>query len=371
MADLRTARFSAARLVNLAFGRLLRLLVRTQVLPETVPIDHDRPVCYVLESNAMSNVLILQQVATDLGLPRPLDRLPVAQADASRSVIALKALKGVVMRRPDMRVHLRQLRALYNAVDDTHAPEPDHQAESAIEPDPAAIDVQLVPVSILLGRAPDKQQSFFGILFSENWTIAGRLRRLVSLLLHGRNTLVQFSQPISLREAIDEGLDRPRTVRKISRLLRVHFRRVRSSAIGPDLSHRRTLVDDILRTRNVRDAIRSQATKNETKLPKERRKALKYAREIAADYSYPAVRVVSRGLTWFWNRIYDGIKIRHMDDFNRVARSGAEVIYVPCHRSHIDYLLLSYLLHENGLVVPHIAAGVNLNLPIVGPIFVR
>src|SRR5690606_1626426 len=40
----------------------------------------------------------------------------------------------------------------------------------------------------------------------------------------------------------------------------------------------------------------------------------------------------------------------------------------PCHRSHMDYLLLSYLLYERGIVPPHIAAGINLNLPVVGTI---
>jgi glycerol-3-phosphate O-acyltransferase len=47
------------------------------------------------------------------------------------------------------------------------------------------------------------------------------------------------------------------------------------------------------------------------------------------------------------------------------------VVYVPCHRSHIDYLLLSYVLYKNGLMPPHIAAGINLNMPIVGPILRR
>ena len=47
------------------------------------------------------------------------------------------------------------------------------------------------------------------------------------------------------------------------------------------------------------------------------------------------------------------------------------MVYVPCHRSHIDYLVLSYLLYRNGLVPPHIAAGVNLNLPVVGSILRR
>ena len=44
------------------------------------------------------------------------------------------------------------------------------------------------------------------------------------------------------------------------------------------------------------------------------------------------------------------------------------MIYVPCHRSHMDYLLISYLLYTRGIVPPHIAAGINLNLPVVGTI---
>ena len=48
-----------------------------------------------------------------------------------------------------------------------------------------------------------------------------------------------------------------------------------------------------------------------------------------------------------------------------------EVIYVPCHRSHFDYLLLGYIVYEEGLHLPHIAAGINLNMPIVGPILRR
>lgn len=50
---------------------------------------------------------------------------------------------------------------------------------------------------------------------------------------------------------------------------------------------------------------------------------------------------------------------------------GHEVIYVPCHRSHIDYLLLSYLLFRNGLTPPHVAAGINLNMPVVGNLLRR
>jgi len=37
----------------------------------------------------------------------------------------------------------------------------------------------------------------------------------------------------------------------------------------------------------------------------------------------------------------------------------------------MDYLLMSYLLYTKGIVPPHIAAGINLNLPVIGPILRR
>jgi glycerol-3-phosphate O-acyltransferase len=61
------------------------------------------------------------------------------------------------------------------------------------------LDVHLVPVSIFVGRAPDKQSGWFAVLFSENWALVGRFRRLLAVLLNGRSTIVRFAPPISLR----------------------------------------------------------------------------------------------------------------------------------------------------------------------------
>ncbi|MCP4321195.1 MAG: glycerol-3-phosphate 1-O-acyltransferase, partial [Alteromonadales bacterium] len=61
----------------------------------------------------------------------------------------------------------------------------------------------------------------------------------------------------------------------------------------------------------------------------------------------------------------------HAQAVRQACQSGAEIIYMPCHRSHMDYLLLSYLLFEQGLVPPHVAAGVNLNFFPAGPVFRR
>jgi glycerol-3-phosphate O-acyltransferase len=66
-----------------------------------------------------------------------------------------------------------------------------------------------------------------------------------------------------------------------------------------------------------------------------------------------------------WNRLYDGVTFNHSETQREVARDR-EVVFVPCHRSHMDYLLLSYVIYKQGYAVPHIAAGINLNIPVIG-----
>ena len=82
------------------------------------------------------------------------------------------------------------------------------------------------------------------------------------------------------------------------------------------------------------------------------------------------VRSASFLLTTVWNRIFRGVLVHHLDNLKAIA-PGNEIVYVPCHRSHMDYLLLSYLLYTRGIVPPHIAAGVNLNLPVIGNLLRR
>ena len=93
--------------------------------------------------------------------------------------------------------------------------------------------------------------------------------------------------------------------------------------------------------------------------------AKRYADEIAANYSHAFVTYLARVLGRVWNRLYDGVVLHHEQVLHRVA-AGNEIVYVPCHRSHMDYLLLSYIIYTKGFAIPHIAAGVNLNMPVIG-----
>lgn len=341
-------------------GGLIAPWVKLKIEPPEPRAAIDRrPVCYVLEDYGLSNALILDRACRDAGMPSPLRPLPGDPLGRKRAYVALSRRNQTIA----------QLMARTLTGEPVPAKKKSHSESlarllQAHRGDPA-LDVQLVPVSIFVGRSPDKNAGWFSVLFSENWAIVGRFRRLLAILLNGRDTLVRFAAPVDVRGILDEQLDPERTVRKLSRVLRTHFHRIREAVIGPDLSTRRLLIDKVLAAPTVKQAIADQARRDNTKVETAWKKAHAMAYEIAADYSHPVVRSASYLLTSVWNRIYRGVLVHHLDQLKSVA-PGNEIVYVPSHRSHMDYLLLSYLLYTKGVVPPHIVAGINLDLPVIG-----
>jgi glycerol-3-phosphate O-acyltransferase len=284
------------------------------------------------------------------------------------------------MPRPDRCFALQRQSAFLGSRSRSRAPRHLVQMVDAAAADPY-FDADLVPVSIFWGRAPEKEQSLWRLLFVENWVIVGRFRKMLNVLVNGRRTVVDFGEPIALRDAVGD-LPPTRGVRRLVRSLRGVFRAQRASTIGPDLSHRRTMVAHILRTQAVRHAVRREmharrdladAARGRGRAGlyrRARRRAVlltarQYAMEIAANYSHPFITFMAALLRRLWTWLYDGVEFEHVEKLQEIG-DGAEIIYVPCHRSHMDYLLLSYVIYLKGFAVPHVAAGVNLNLPVIG-----
>jgi glycerol-3-phosphate O-acyltransferase len=82
--------------------------------------------------------------------------------------------------------------------------------------------------------------------------------------------------------------------------------------------------------------------------------------------------MLSGFLDWVWHRIYDGVEVdkEGLERVRAAARDGA-VVYLPSHKSHVDYLVLSSVLYANALLPPLIAAGENLSFFPLGPILRR
>jgi glycerol-3-phosphate O-acyltransferase len=330
--------------------KILGLWVRVTIRPDDAVAAiaaRPRPVCYVLERESHTDFAVLSNVCARHNLPRPERRLMIGSKRADRAYFELTRRSSLFGRRNAARAP-RFLVQLIGA--------------AALGPQ---FDVDLVPVAIFWGRAPHKEVSWWRLWFSEDWILVGRFRKFLGVIFNGRNTLVYFGEPIRLRDCLDEGLDAPRGVRRAVRSLRMVLRAQRASTIGPDLSHRRTMVLQILKTQAVRQAVRKEMQARHL----QRRPALllarKYALEIAANYSQAFITFMAMALGRLWNWLYDGVEFEHVENLSGVG-DGAEIIYVPCHRSHMDYLLLSYIVYRKGFAVPHVAGGENLNLPVIG-----
>jgi len=336
------------------FGKVFSIWARPAVRPEKPSeyiIDSDAAVCYVLETGGLADVLALERACAQHGMPSPTESFEFCGVRETKRFIVMRRSTGLLARRRSI-VGSRRLRRLIEGADN------------------CTQELLLIPVAIYWGRSPEKEHSFFKLMLSENWDIIGRTRKFFVTLLHGRNTLLRFSHALPIRSICTDDIEANVAIRKASRILRVHFRQRRTATVGPDMSHRRTLVKQVLRAPTVRRAIDTEAGDDLRKQELARRKAEKYALEIAADISYPTIRILVRLLKWLWNRIYDGIEVNHMERLHDTAKDK-EVIYVPCHRSHIDYLLLGYVTYVEGLHLPHVAAGINLNMPVVGGILRR
>lgn len=338
-----------------ALRRLLYLWVRSETINQSafsLKIDRSKPVLYVLQQPSVSDLAVVDTECRKAGLPRPVMPVAVGESIEPAAFFYLTP-EPDWLGRHDKRGAPPALVRMLGAI-----------GQNGID------DAQIIPVSVFWGQSPDSEKSAWKLLFADNWAVTGRLRKLARILILGRKTRVQFSAPIHLRELVEQNKGHERTLRMVQRILRVHFRNQKTAVIGPDLSHRRTLVKGLLRAPLVRQAIQEECDTQNIPQDKAEAAALRYANEIAADVSYPVIRFLEVTLTWFWNKLYEGVKVNHIERVQEVAQ-GHEIVYVPCHRSHIDYLLLSYLLFRNGLTPPHIAAGINLNMPVVGSILRR
>lgn len=332
----------------------LKWLVRIKTLPEqpvtTLDINTDQPVYYVLRTRATSSFLMLQQQCKNLGLPEPRYISKSDQTIPNGGVFFIQH-KQIFGRRPStIKKYNRQLQNLLQQHDDNmDAP-------------------QLIPVSIYWGRNPGKEKSLLRVLFTDTES-ATPIRKLLILLFQGRNSFMHFGQPVKL-SLLSTASSAESKALKIIRTLRVYFHRQWTAAMGPLVANRKQMLTSLLANDGVIEAIKREQKKKKITANKARKQAQKYANEIASSYSYKTIRVVSRLLSWLWNKMYGGLQVYNAERVRNLA-SDHEIVYLPCHRSHIDYLLLSYVLYYEGLVPPHIAAGINLNFWPIGGVLRR
>lgn len=233
----------------------------------------------------------------------------------------------------------------------------------------------LVPHTVASkGQAGSARRTLTDRLFGDRRQ-PGRLRRMVMMIAQARQAAVRVSDPINLKDFLAEhGADddqlaarrlRHETHRRISEEERV--------VAGPDLSaYHHTIARHVLRTPALREIIEAEAKRSGKPVEQLEKLAQAHLDHIAARYNVHYVWVLDRILQWVFNRIYDGMVVdeRGLLTALEAARRGP-LIYCPTHRSHVDYLVMSYVLWHHGITPPHIAAGANLSFFPLGHLFRR
>jgi glycerol-3-phosphate O-acyltransferase len=221
--------------------KIQALWVKSKVTPPSPALDLGLkpgvPVCYVLPSRSVSDILVLYDVCERNGLPLPQTDHTSLNVPGTASFIYLHKMGLLQVERDAHKAPPTPLSKLVRM--------------ATLDPN---MEVQLVPVCVFWGRNPGREErSILRLLFFDA-EHAGILQKIFIVLAQGRDNFVNFGTPISLRRIVSEGAGIEQTAKKLRRVLRVHFRRQRTGVLGPSLPSRESVAASLLQSRAIKSA---------------------------------------------------------------------------------------------------------------------
>jgi len=234
--------------------------------------------------------------------------------------------------------------------------------------------VYIVPVLVAYGRRREKEdESLFNILFGQTEQ-TGTLRRLITFMRYSKQAFILPAEPVHLAEYLSANshLTHNELVMDLRGELIDRIEEEKTSVVGPELKSREAVIGMVMHDPKLNRFLDDYAQKSKKDRTALARDARRYLHEIASDYRETFVELWDKVLTWLWNTVYDGVSIDSEGLANvRNLSKKMPFAIISCHRSHIDYLLLSYVFYKNNIQLPFIAAGNNLSFFPMGYIFRR
>ncbi len=226
--------------------------------------------------------------------------------------------------------------------------------------------VYIIPEVMVFSMKPKKSGlSFFDIFFG-TCDRPGRIRRIAGIFKRNKESFVEFSDSVNLKEWLATPGMEEKSLGEQAILLRreliEQLNRHRQSITGPLLKSRQEIRESILTGKSLQGFMTQHAQETDTPLQEVHKKADAYVDEIAANYSSRWIRTFEMVLDRVFKSLFEGIVTDKKGLAQVKMRSKqSPMILVPCHKSHLDYLILSYVFKKNNMPCPHIAAGRNLS----------
>jgi glycerol-3-phosphate O-acyltransferase len=345
-------------------------------------------VVYALKQKSQLNSLIIRELSVQTGIPQPVYSHDVNMIVWQPFAMAIKSILQTTYRslfeknRPQSLKKSYLNRITVNArssiihlgmteLIENHAVE-DAIAQLIEAQKNLDVPVFIVPELIIYGRRREREkETIINILFGQEEN-TGPLRRLITFLRYFNKILVISAEPINLAEFIEANKNLPAGELRL-RLRTELISRIdeeKAAMVGPALKSKEEIISMTLRDEELINFMETLAKQGKPTYQAIAKNARKYLNEIAADYDEMFIEIWDKVLSWLWNNIYDGMVVDREGIVRlRALSKKTSFIIIPCHRSHIDYLLLSHVFYKNNLQLPFIAAGSNLSFWPVGYIF--
>ena len=200
------------------------------------------------------------------------------------------------------------------------------------------------------------------------------LRRLAILFKKPGKVFVEISEPLNIKKFVGRSEHSRLPIEQIALLLRRRllnqFNRHRQSITGPTIKSTEELKESILTGERLRRFMEHYSQNRKEPIHKVRKEAAVCLDEISARYNHFLITIYKAIVEWIINTMFDGVVVdrKGLSRIKTYSLKGP-LILIPCHKSHIDYMILSYVLYTNNMPCPHVAAGKNLSFWPVGPLF--
>ena len=313
-----------------------------------IKVDSALPVAYITVTSGLGNLLAIERLTQKMHLPSPFSDLYIH----GRRVPRIAYLHNPRM-------------FSSHGVDACAEKVFEEWAEACAE---SHTDLQVIPISVIWSRNPGykgRPLHGFGI---NNHTPS--FKKFFNLMLQGRDNCTIVQDLVTVSGIMRRCGGKP-DYAMLKRLASIKFISKARMIVGKPLPDRAKTIDALLKRPAVLRAIDAEASR--TGLSKEEisRRARRIYDVMVSDPRYPLIRFLNTIISHVWKRIYHGQTIIGAEAVRRLSENGHEIIYIPCHRSHMDYVLLSFVIFHEGLPMPQIASGDNLNFFPVGPLIRR
>ena len=241
----------------------------------------------------------------------------------------------------------------------------------------------LVPQNFFFTHAPPREKLSIREILLGSEDHPGKIYRLAMFLLRPEKIFIEHGETINLKTYLEGELQKLEgelqkndmlsstiLARKLRRSLIEEISKHRQSVVGPVRKTREELCQDILTSDRLQSYLQQYAESRNASLSVTYRHAEEYLQEIAAGYNAGVIKVGCAMVQWITNNLFDGISL-DSDELQKIREAArqAPLILVPCHKSHMDYMTLSYVMGRNKMPFPLIAAGKNLSFFPMGPLF--